>query len=310
MLDLSVRIGSLVLRNPVTVASGTFGYGTELADLVDLSKIAGVFTKGLSVEPRPGNPPPRVAETASGMLNAIGLENVGLEAFVAEKVPAFDKAPCAFIPNIFGKSVDEFRTLAERLDPLPRVDALELNISCPNVKAGGVSFGRDPKLAAEVTRAVRRVARKPVIVKLSPNVADIAEIGRAVEAEGADAVSAINTLTGMAIDLKARRPLLGNLTGGLSGPAIKPVALRMVFECYRALKIPIIGIGGIMSGLDAAEFLLAGASAVQVGTATLADPSAAQRIAEELEAWSATQCVEKIQELVGLAVRNSALSSS
>jgi dihydroorotate dehydrogenase (NAD+) catalytic subunit len=303
MLDLTARIGTLTLHNPVLAASGTFGYGTELAEFVDLDQIGGVFTKGLSVEPRPGNPPPRLAETAAGMLNAIGLENVGLERFVAEKVPAFTGRKCAFIPNIFGASVEEFRTLAERLDPLPRVDALELNISCPNVKAGGVSFGRDPKLAAEVTRAVRRVAKKPVVVKLSPNVADIAEIGRAVEAEGADAVSVINTLTGMAIDLKTRRPLLGNATGGLSGPAIKPVAIRMVFECRRALKIPIVGIGGIMSGLDAAEFILAGACAVQVGTATFAEPGAVGRIARELAQWAAQQRVSSLGELVGAALQ-------
>lgn len=301
MTELALRIGSLTLKNPVLTASGTFGYGLEFEGLLDVNELGGICTKGLSLAPRPGNPPPRLAETPSGMLNAIGLENVGVERFISEKVPRLEGLDCAVIANIFGETVEQYRELAERLEPVGRVDALEINISCPNVKAGGISFGRDPALAAEVTRAVRRATSKPVIVKLSPNVADITEVGRAVEAEGADAVSAINTFTGMLIDLKSRRPLLGNLTGGLSGPAIKPVAVRMVYECYRALKIPIIGIGGIMSAEDAVEFFMAGASAIQVGTATFTDPSAAGRVVADLGRWMAENGFGVLSELVGAA---------
>jgi dihydroorotate dehydrogenase (NAD+) catalytic subunit len=299
MVDMTVRVGSLSLRSPVLVASGTFGYGTEFEGLVDLALLGGVCTKGLSLRPRPGNPPPRLAETPAGMLNAIGLENVGLERFIREKVPAFAAAPCALIANIFGETTEEFRELAARLDPVLRVDALEINISCPNVKAGGVSFGRDPRLAAEVTRAVRAATGKPIIVKLSPTAGDLAEVARAVEAEGADAVSAINTISAMAIDVRSRRPQLGFLTGGLSGPAIKPIALRMVWECARAVRIPVIGVGGIMSAEDAAEFLIAGASAVQVGTASFVDPSAAGRIAVGLRAWLEREGASSVGEVVG-----------
>jgi dihydroorotate dehydrogenase (NAD+) catalytic subunit len=302
MVDMTVQLGALRAKSPVFVASGTFGYGTELADFVDLSLLGGVCSKGLSLVPRPGNPPPRIAETPAGMLNAIGLENVGIDRFISEKVPAFRDAPCAMIANIFGVTVDEYVELARRLDGVPRVDALEINISCPNVKAGGVTFGRDPSLAAEVTRAVRRATKKPLIVKLSPNTADIAEVGRAVEAEGADAVSVINTITAMAIDVRKRRPVLGNMTGGLSGPAIRPIAVRMVYECFRALRIPIMGIGGIMTAGDALEFILAGAACVQVGTASFVDPSAAARVFHGIRSYLAENHFTSVRDLVGEAV--------
>lgn len=287
------------LQNPVLTASGTFGYGTEVEDLVDLSLIGGICTKGLSLEPRPGNTPPRLVETPSGLLNAIGLENVGIDQFIHEKVPLVQKLPCAIIANVLGATAEEYAELVRRLDSVARIDALELNISCPNVKAGGVSFGREPRLAAEVMRAVRVVTNKPVIVKLSPNVSDITEVGRAVEAEGADAVSVINTLTGMAIDIRTRRPILGNVIGGLSGPAIRPIAVRMVFECARALKIPVVGIGGITTWEDAVEFLLAGATCVQVGTASFSEPSVAQKIAVDLEKYVEREGLDSVSALVG-----------
>ncbi len=299
MIDMSVKIGSLQLKNPILTASGTFGYGTEIEDLIDLSSIGGICTKGLSLEPRVGNLPPRLVETPSGLLNAIGLENVGIDRFIQEKVPLVHKLSCAIIANVLGTTAQEYAELARRLDSVARIDALELNISCPNVRAGGVSFGREPRLAAEVMHAVRVVTKKPVIVKLSPNVNDITEVGRAVEAEGADAVSVINTVSGMAIDIRTRRPMLGNIIGGLSGPAIKPVAVRMVFECARCLKIPVVGIGGIMTWEDAVEFLLAGASCVQVGTASFFDPSAAQKIAIDLEKYVKTEGLKSVSALVG-----------
>jgi len=275
---LSTQIGPLKLANPVLLASGTCGYGAELSDLLDLDAIGGIVVKGISLEPREGNPAPRIAETPCGLLNAIGLENVGLDAFLSRKLPWLHKIDAAVVVNILGNSVSDYATIARELDGVPGVDALEVNISCPNVKEGGAAFGTDPVSAARVTEAVRAATSLPVIVKLSPNVTDITEIARAVESAGADAVSLINTLLGMKIDIFRRRPLLGNTFGGLSGPAIRPVALRMVWQTVRSVGIPVVGTGGISTWQDAVEFRLAGACAVQVGTATLIKPSVSQEI--------------------------------
>ncbi len=297
--DLRVRIGSLTLKNPVLTASGTFGYGEEFASLVNLERLGGVVVKGISLAPRSGNRMPRVVETACGMLNAIGLENVGVERFVTEKLPLFQGINTLLIANILGDSVEEYRVLARRLAREPLVAALEVNISCPNVKKGGVAFGIDPDTARAVTEAVREEFSRPVIVKLSPNVTDITVIARAVEAGGADAVSLINTLLGMAIDGETRQPRLANVVGGLSGPAIKPVALRMVWQVARTVRIPVIGIGGISTAGDAVEFLLAGATAVQVGTANFFRPRASQEVVDGLEAYLRNQGLESVGELIG-----------
>jgi dihydroorotate dehydrogenase (NAD+) catalytic subunit len=300
---MEVRIGTLVLKNPVVAASGCFGYGAEFADLCDLGRLGGMSTKGLSPLPVRGNPGPRVVETPGGMINAIGLENVGVEAFLAEKLPklrALGPDCPRVIANIWDTSLDGYVTVARALRGALGLDAIEVNISCPNLKEGGDEFGIDPRKAAEVTQAVKRHADVPVIVKLSPNAgARLVEVARAVEAAGADAVSAVNTITGLAIDLDRRRPVLAYGTGGLSGPAIKPLALRMVWQLAGALRIPVMGIGGIMSGRDAAEFLLAGARAVQVGTATFSDPSAPARVADELEALLAARGVRDVNDWIG-----------
>ena len=256
--DMSVEIAGLKLRNPVMTASGTFGYGEEFSQYVNLEAIGAFVTKGLSLKPRAGNPTPRIVETPGGMLNAIGLQNVGIEAFIQKKVPFLRSVNTPAIANFFGATPDEYAELAARLDTIPEVAALEVNISCPNVKQGGIVFGTDPACAASVVTACRAATTKPLIVKLSPNVTDIVEMALACEGAGADALSVINTLTGMAIDLERRRPVLANVTGGLSGPAIKPVALRMVWQVAKAVKLPVIGIGGIMSATDALEFMLAG----------------------------------------------------
>jgi len=295
--DLSVRLGPVRLANPVLLASGTCGYGAELADLLDLNRVGGVVVKGLSLLPRPGNPPPRLAETPCGLLNAIGLENVGVEAFLRDKLPRLRGFSTRVIVNILGASVEEYSAMAARLDGAAGVDALEVNISCPNVRAGGVAFGTDPAAAVAVTRAVKAATGLPVIVKLSPNVTDIAAIAKKVAWAGADAVSLINTILGMAIDIRTRRPALGNVFGGLSGPAVKPVALRMVWQVARAVDVPVIGIGGIASPEDALEFLMAGAAAVQVGTATLVTPSAAEGIADGIRRYMADNCVARVADL-------------
>ncbi len=276
--DLQVTIGSLTLKNPVLTASGTFGYGREFASLVNLSRLGAIIVKGISFAPRQGNPPPRIIETACGMLNAIGLENVGVDGFLREKMPYLQNLQAPVIVNILGDSVEDYARLAARLGDAEGIAALEVNISCPNVKKGGVAFGTDPMMAAEVTRAVRQTTSLPVIVKLSPNVTDVTLIARAVEDAGADAVSLINTLLGMAIDIHSRKPRLANVVGGLSGPAIKPVALRMVWQVAQAVSIPVIGIGGITTTEDALEFLIAGATAIQVGTANLYQPTATEEI--------------------------------
>ncbi|HPM41229.1 MAG TPA: dihydroorotate dehydrogenase [bacterium] len=300
MADLSVKIGSLKLKNPVMVASGTFGYGEEFHEsFYDVSRLGAVVTKGISLEVRAGNAMPRVVETASGMLNAIGLANVGVEAFIREKVPFLKKAGATVIANILGRSVDEYAEVARKLDAEPGVHAIEINISCPNVRAGGVQFGTNPALAAEVTRAARKAFGGTLIVKLSPQASDIPAMARAVAEAGADSLSLINSIPAMAIDAASMRPVLANVTGGLSGPAIKPIALRMVYEASRAVDIPIIGMGGIMDATDAVEFMLAGASAIQVGTANFVTPGAAVEIIEGLGIYCKEKGFKSIRELVG-----------
>jgi len=297
--DLSVEIAGINLRNPVMTASGTFGYGREFAEYLDLEKIGAIITKGLSIRPKAGNRTPRIVETPGGMLNAIGLQNVGIDAVILEKLPFLRSVDTPVIVNLYGNTLEEYGELAEKLDKLPEVAGLEVNISCPNVKQGGIVFGTDPKAAYEVVSLVRGSTIKPLIVKLSPNVTDIVEMANACVDAGADALSLINTLTGMAIDLQKRRPVLANMTGGLSGPAIKPVALRMVWQVARAVSVPIIGIGGIMTATDALEFMLAGATAVQVGTASFLDPSAAETIAREMEEYLEENGIADVKELIG-----------
>lgn len=298
-MNLSVNVAGIALRNPVMTASGTFGYGTEFAPYVDLRSLGAFVTKGLSLKPRAGNPTPRVVETPAGMLNAIGLQNVGLEAFVAEKVPLLRDVDTPCIANFFGNTVEEYAEMARRLDAIPEVAGLEMNISCPNVKCGGIQFGSDPASAANVVAACRATSSKPLIVKLSPNVTDVVAMARACVDAGADGLSLINTLVGMSINVKTRRPVLANITGGLSGPAIKPVALRMVWQVAQAVKVPLIGIGGIMSATDVVEFLLAGATAVQVGTASFVTPGIAQTIAEDLYRWVQDNNVNDVRDLIG-----------
>jgi len=297
--DLRVNIGGLRLANPVMTASGTFGYGEEFAHLVNLHRLGAVVVKGISLLPRAGNPPPRVVETACGMLNAIGLENVGVQRFLTEKLPWLKKMKTRVVVNILADSVEEYGQLAAELSGHRGIDALEVNISCPNVKKGGVAFGTDPGMAAEVTAAVRSHTDLPVIVKLSPNVTDIALMARAIEDGGADAVSLINTLIGMAVDIRTRRPRLANIIGGLSGPAIKPVALRMVWQVANSVHIPVIGIGGIGSAEDAIEFLLAGASAIQVGTANFYDPSACETIIDGIVRYLDEQQELSVRDIIG-----------
>ncbi len=297
-MDLSVNIGPLRLQNPVMTASGTFGYGREFAELTDLSRLGAIIVKGISLAPRPGNPPPRIIETACGMLNAIGLENVGVERFLTEKLPWLHQFATPVIVNILGDSVEEYAALAARLNDVEGIAALEVNISCPNVKRGGVAFGTVPETAAEVTRAVRAATSLPLIVKLSPNVTDITLMARAVEGAGADAISLINTLLGMAIDTRSRKPRLANVVGGLSGPAIKPVALRMVWQAAAAVSVPVIGIGGITTTEDALEFLMAGACAIQVGTANFFQPNATTTIVDGLAAYLEQQSLTSISQVV------------
>lgn len=297
--DLRVTLAGLELQNPVLTASGTFASGREYADFVDLERLGAIVTKGVSLEPWEGNASPRVAETASGMLNSIGLQNPGVEAFCASDLAWLSGRDVPVVVNVSGHSVDEYAAVARRLDAEAGVSALEVNISCPNVDEGGMAFGTSCAAASEVTAAVREATSKPLIVKLSPNVTDVAEIARAVEAAGADAVSMINTLLGMAIDAGARKPKLARVVGGLSGPAVKPVALRMVWQVHRALTIPIIGMGGIMTGEDAIEFMLAGATAVAVGTASFVDPTAAVRVVDGIAEWCREQGVRRVADLTG-----------
>ncbi|MCU0558385.1 MAG: dihydroorotate dehydrogenase [Desulfobacterales bacterium] len=297
--DLRVEIGRLSLRNPVMTASGTFGYGREFKDLVDLNRLGAIVVKGLSLAPSRGNPPPRIAETPCGMLNAIGLENVGIEAFKRDKLPFLRQLRVPVLANIYGTTIAAYAELAAQLDGLSEVAGIEVNISCPNVKAGGVAFGVQPDMAARVVAAVRAKTAKPVVVKLSPNVTDVTEIARSAEGAGADALSLINTITGMAIDIHTRRPKLANITGGLSGPAIRPVAVRMVWQVAAAVKIPVIGIGGIMTAEDALEFLIAGAVAVQVGTANFVNPAATMEILAGIEAYLVAHRFSRLTDLIG-----------
>lgn len=298
MSSLTVNYLGIPMASPVIGASGTVGYGLELNDYIDMKKIGALSGKGLAPTPWKGNEGVRVAETTSGMLNCIGLENPGAPWFIEHYLPEVRKLSTVFIANMVGKSVEEYAECARMLT-VPGISALEVNISCPNVKEGGAAFGTDPAQAAAVTRAVKDATTLPVIVKLSPNVTDIVSIAKAVEDAGADSISLINTLLGIAIDTRTRRPILGNITGGLSGPAVKPVALRMVWQTAKAVKIPVCGLGGIMTGEDAIQFMMAGASTVQVGTANLADPTAMERIVNEMDEWCDKNNVKDINEIVG-----------
>lgn len=298
MVDLKVSVGSLELANPVIAASGTFGFGREMAQYQDLSLLGGISSKGLTMKPRAGNLPPRVAETSSGMLNSVGLQNPGLACFLDQELPYMKTLGCRVIANIAGHENEEYLEMCLQLEA-SSVDAIELNLSCPNVKAGCMLIGSDSRLIEQLVKAVRKVTSKPLWAKLTPNVTSISEMALAAEAGGADAVVMINTLLGLAIDRQTRRPILRNNTGGLSGPAIKPVALRMVAETYRAVKIPIVGLGGIMNGNDALEFMIAGASAVQIGTANLISPTACHDIIQEMEQIARTDGVKSLSEYIG-----------
>ena len=295
---LETTFAGVPLRNPVLTASGTFGYGTEFAPFMDLTRLGGFVAKSLTLAPRWGNPPPRIVETPAGMLNAISLENVGVDAFIAEKLPAIpDGVPV--VASLFGTEIDQYAEVAKRLSGVPKVVALEVNASCPHVKSGGIEFGQDPDVLRTLVGAVRRATTMPLVVKLSPNVTDIAEMARVCEGEGADGIAAINAVQALDIDVEARRPSLSNALGGLSGPAIRPLAVRMVWQCVRAVDIPVCGIGGISSAEDALQFLLVGASAVQVGTANYLDPTAAVRVVEGLAAWCERHGVARLADVIG-----------
>ena len=298
-IDLTVEVGSLKLKNPIIAASGTFGYGLEFAHLFDLNRLGGFVVKGLSLEPLDGAPAPRVCETASGMLNAVGLQNVGVRAFVAEKLPKLATLQTAVVANVFGCCVEEYVEVIKILEDASGVAAYELNISCPNVKKGGMQYGTDPAMTSEVVSAARRAAKRPLWVKLSPLVTDIVVIARAAAEAGADALTVANTYPAMSVDLETRRSRLGNVTGGLSGPAIKPLTLRLVYEAVRAVKVPIIGLGGIETTEDVCEYLVVGASAVQVGTASFVDPKATLRLAEGLIGQFLKLNINKIKDLIG-----------
>ena len=298
--SMAIHCGGIDFRNPVLTASGTFGYGKEFEGLMPLAALGGLVTKGISPNPRFGNPAPRICETASGMLNSIGLENVGVEGFATQKLPFLRDCGSKVLVNFFGTTFDDYVDCGQRLGKLDGVDGLEMNVSCPNIKAGGIEFGRDPQVLGDLVRACRKVIAKPLWVKLTPNTSDIVALARACAENGADAVSVINTITGMAIDARTRRPRLATVFGGLSGPAIKPIALRMVHQIHRAgLGIPICGIGGIQTGLDAIEFFLAGASTVQVGTQNFIDPASAERVVREVEEFCRQNAVTDARELVG-----------
>ncbi|MEE9165572.1 MAG: dihydroorotate dehydrogenase [Nitrospinota bacterium] len=298
-INLSVEIAGIQFQNPILTASGTFGYGLEYTDFIDLNRLGGIVVKGLSIKPSHGNSPPRIVETASGMLNAIGLQNIGVEAFINEKLPILNKFNTNIIVNFFGDTQDEYVLAAERLNNIAEIAALEMNISCPNIEKGGLTFGTDPKITEDLVRKVRKVTSLPLIVKLSPNVTDIVVMAKAAANGGADALSIINTLLGMAINVRSRRPMLANITGGLSGPAIKPVALRMVWQVAKTVNIPIIGIGGIMNAQDALEFIIAGASAVQVGTANFIYPSISVKILEGIKNYCEKDKIGDIKDLIG-----------
>ena len=298
--DLSVEFCGLKLKNPVIAASGTFGYGLEFEEIVELKTLGGFVVKGLSREPMPGNPPPRLFETAAGMLNAIGLQNIGARAFVDEKLPLLQKIKdIVVIANVFGYTIEDYEAVIRILNEGEGIAAYELNVSCPNTKHGGIAFGSDPALLEEVVAAAKSAARRPVMVKLSPNVTSMPVMARAAENAGADALSLVNTFVAMAIDAETRRPRISNITAGLSGPAIKPIALRMVYEASRAVKIPVIGMGGVTTATDVIEFMLAGATAVEVGTASFWDPCATERIVDAVESWCVEHLIDRIADLTG-----------
>ena len=299
MADLSVNIGELQMKNPVMTASGTFGYGEEFADFIDISRIGGIIVKGTTLHKREGNPYPRMAETPSGMLNAVGLQNKGVDYFIEHIYPTVKDFNTNIFVNVSGSTVEDYIITAEKLNYLEKIPGIELNISCPNVKEGGMAFGTSCLSAAQVVKEVRRVYKNELMVKLSPNVTDISEIALAVEAEGADSISLINTLLGMAIDAERRKPVLSTITGGLSGPAVKPVALRMVWQVARAVKIPVVGMGGIMNATDAIEFMLAGASAVQIGTANFIDPTVSISVLEGIEAYLKAHHLSSVYDIIG-----------
>ncbi len=299
MANLNINIGKLQLKNPVMTASGTFGYGPEFSDFMDLSRIGGIFVKGTTLLSRQGNPYPRMAETPFGMLNAVGLQNKGVDYFIDHIYPTVKDIDTNIIVNVSGSTIEDYVTTAEKLNSIEKIPAIELNISCPNVKEGGMAFGTSCLSASQVVREVRRVYKNELIVKLSPNVTDISEIALAVEAEGADSVSLINTLLGMAIDAEKRKPILSTITGGLSGPAVKPIALRMVWQVAKAVKIPVIGLGGIMNAADAIEFMLAGASAIQIGTANFIDPSVSVKVVDGINEYLDRHGYKSVSEIIG-----------
>lgn len=299
MATLNVHIGGLELKNPVMTASGTFGYGTEFSDFIDLSRLGGILVKGTTLHPREGNPYPRMAETPSGMLNAVGLQNKGVDYFISHIYPEIQDIDTNILVNVSGSTVEDYVATAEKIAALDKIPGIELNISCPNVKEGGMAFGTSCMSAASVVKAVRKAYPKTLIVKLSPNVTNISEIACAVEAEGADSVSLINTLMGMAIDAEKRRPVLSTVTGGLSGACVKPIALRMVWQVAKAVKIPVVGLGGIMNATDAIEFLLAGATAVEIGTANFIDPQITVKVVEGIEAYLDRHGCKSVQEIIG-----------
>jgi dihydroorotate dehydrogenase (NAD+) catalytic subunit len=298
-IDLTVEIGSLHLKNPVMVASGTFGYGEEYSTLIDINELGAIVTKGISLNPFPGNPPPRIVETPSGMLNAIGLQNVGFETFVSEKMSFLKRFNTPVIVNFFGSSVAEYTELARKLSDVEGIAGLEANISCPNIKEGGMCFGTDPSMAHSITKQIRKATKLPLIVKLTPNVTDISTIAASVEEAGADAVSLTNTFTGMVVDVESCRPELSNITGGLSGPAIRPLSLRMVWETVRKVSIPVIGIGGIMDEKDALQYLIAGAMAVQIGTGLFVNPNAPHFIIKGIESYLRVKGYTSVQQIIG-----------
>lgn len=300
MANLSTRIHNLTLKNPVLTASGTFGYGEEFADFIDLAQLGGIIVKGTTGEKRQGNPYPRMAETPAGMLNAVGLQNIGVEAFCSEVYPRIKELDTNIMVNVSGSSIEEYCRVAEAIDSLERIPAIELNISCPNVKKGGMGFGTNPDMAAQVVNAVRRVYHKTLIVKLTPNVTSVVDIAKSVEQAGADSVSLINTLLGMAIDVERQRPCLSTITGGLSGPCVKPVAVRMVWQVAHAVQIPVIGLGGITSAADALEFLMAGAKAVEVGTANFIDPAVTVKIIDGLQDYCLRHHIDDINDIIGI----------
>ena len=299
MANLNINIGNLQLKNPVMAASGTFGYGSEYSDFLDITRIGGIIVKGTTIRARQGNPYPRMAETYSGMLNAVGLQNKGVDYFINHIYPTVKDINTNIIVNVSGSTVEEYVETAEKLNSLENIPAIELNISCPNVKEGGMAFGTNCLSAAQVVREVRRAYKKDLIVKLSPNVTDISEIALAVEAEGADSVSLINTLLGMAINAENRKPVLSTITGGLSGPAVKPIALRMVWQVAQAVKIPVIGLGGIMNAADAIEFMLAGASAIQIGTANFIDPTVTIKVIDGINAYLDRHNFRSVNDIIG-----------